>query len=263
MFDEPEDLPADQPTDPAQRAKEKSDYFRVHAELAAVFEGGRKFDAELRFGLDAGVAREIQRSIAKLERSRSPEHPILPPESAEEAAKTLNFHATAGLSTNDYHIHRRPGELMIVRWLEGEQVEAYYQRLQAHVDAALGAYREEERAANEWKSDPDTMAYLKALDELEVNMQERYLRPYIRQHKLFVLSTQTADQLDILYLTEHIMGVSAEELVGAASAPPDNPTDEDRAWFFKMFALRGMRGDVEQMCFFTYLQKTDDSFDFD
>jgi hypothetical protein len=55
------------------------------------------------------------------------------------------------------------------------------------------------------------------------------------------------------------MGVSPAELVGSASVPPDEPTDQDLAWFFKLFALRGMVEAEERMCFFTYLQKSDDS----
>ena len=56
-----------------------------------------------------------------------------------------------------------------------------------------------------------------------------------------------------------------------ASAPPDSPTDfdklsageRDRAWFFKLFSLRGMVEGEERMCFFTYLQKSEDTFDSD
>ena len=76
---------------------------------------------------------------------------------------------------------------------------------------------------------------------------------------MFVLSTQTADEMDILHLCDYIMGVPAAEVVGAASAPPDEPTERDRAWFFKLFSLRGIKDDVEQMMFFAYLQKSDDS----
>ena len=57
------------------------------------------------------------------------------------------------------------------------------------------------------------------------------------------------------------MSVPAEEIVGPASAPPDAPTEKDRAWFFKLFSLRGVIEGVEKMCFFTYLQKSDDSGD--
>ena len=52
MFDEPEERPDETARDPAARAREKSDEFRMHAELAAVFEGPRKFDAALRADLD-------------------------------------------------------------------------------------------------------------------------------------------------------------------------------------------------------------------
>jgi len=164
MFEEPNEEPAERPIDPAQRAKEKSDEFRMHAELAAVFEGCRKFDAAVVPGLDAEIARDIQRSMGKLDKAKVADTPIIVPESAGEAARILNIprsnkdsgtevpHA-GGLSTNDYHIHRRPGEVMIVRWLEGDQVATFYERLQAHFDAALKHYREEERQAREWKQD--------------------------------------------------------------------------------------------------------------
>ena len=58
------------------------------------------------------------------------------------------------------------------------------------------------------------------------------------------------------------MSLIAAELVGAASAPPeDAPTEQDLAWFFKLFSLRGVIDGAEHMCFFTFMQKTDDSFD--
>ena len=260
MFDDPSETPAERPRDPAERAKEKSDEFRMHAELAAVFEGRRKFDAELRPKLDPQVARDLQKTIGRLEKERTPDSPILPPPAAADAARVLAMPETGSLSTSDYHIHRRPGEVMIARWLAGEQVETYYQRLQAHFDAALAQFREDERQALEWKKDPATTAYLRALDGIEVRMPERYLRDYIRQHNLFVLSTQAADEINIAYLCDYVMGVPAAEVVGGASAPPDEPTEQDLAWFFKLFSLRGMDGGVERMCFFTYLQKSDESW---
>jgi hypothetical protein len=64
--------------------------------------------------------------------------------------------------------------------------------------------------------------------------------------------------MDILHLCDFIMGIPAAEVVGEASAPPDEPTERDPAWFFKLFSLRGMRQGKEQMCFFTYLQKSDE-----
>jgi hypothetical protein len=261
MFDEPkepDETPAEQSADPADRAREKFDEFRMHAELAAVFEGPRKFDAEL-LTLDGKLAREIQRTMSRLEKARHAETPLIPEPAAAEAAKLLDDPGTRKLSTNDYHVHRRPGEVMIVRWLSGDQVETFYERFQAHFDAALGQFREEERQQHGWKQDPVTLKYLEALDKIDVRMADRYLRDTIRQHNVFVLSTQSADEIDIVHLSDYLMGVEPARLVGRPSAPPeDGATEQDRAWFFKLFSLRGIQGDVERTCFFTYLQKTDE-----
>lgn len=259
MFDEPNEVP-ERPQDPAEKAREKSDEFRIHAQLAAVFEGPRKFDAEIR-DLDTAMARDIQRTVGRLEKAKSPESPILPPTASAEASELLTLPVAKDFSTNDYHVSRRPGEVVIVRWLAGDEVETFYTRLQAHFDAALEGFREEERQQQEWKQDPTTLAFLKAMDALDVKMADRYLRNEIRKHNLFVLSTQTADELDILYLCDYVMGVDPATLVGRASAPPEEPTERDRAWFFKLFSLRGMVDGVERMCFFTFLQKAEDTFD--
>ena len=260
MFDEPSEDPLEHSSDPAARAREKADEFRMHAELAAVFEGPRKFDSQLLAGLDAQIARDIQRSMARLEKSRPAEGPLLPEPSFADAESLLNLYNAGGLSTSDYHIHRRPGEVMIVRWLHGEQVETFYERLQAHFDAALTGFKEDERQAHEWKQAPQTQAYLTALDAVEVKMADRYLRDLIRQHSIFVLSTQTADEMNIAYLAGDIMGVTAADLVGRASAPSDTAGQQDLAWFFKLFSLRGIVEGIERMCFFTYLQKSDETF---
>jgi len=45
----------------------------------------------------------------------------------------------------------------------------------------------------------------------------------------------------------------------AEPAPPDEPTERDLAWFYKLFSLRGISEGIEQMCFFTYLQKSGDT----
>lgn len=261
MFEDPDQPPQERPQGPAEAAREKADEFRVHAQLAAVFEGSRKFDAQILPGLDAEIARDMQRTMARLEKAKSPDSPILPPPAAPDAARMLNVFKVHGLSTNDYHIRRRPGEVMITRWLEGDEVDSFYQRLQAHFDVALKAYREEEKADNAWRQDPKTLAYLAALDAIDIKMADRFLRDPIRQHNLFVLSTQVADEMDILHLCDYVMGVPAAEVVGVASAPPEEPTEPERAWFFKLFLLRGMSEGVERMCFFTYLQKTEDVFD--
>ena len=138
------------------------------------------------------------------------------------------------------------------------EVATFYTRIQAHFDAAMAGYREEQRSEQEWKQDPTTLEFLAALDAIEVKMEERYLRALIQQHRIFVLSTQSADEMNIAYLCDYVMGVPARDLVGAASAPPDEPTERDLAWFFKLFSLRGMgEGKEERMCFFAFLQKSD------
>lgn len=263
MFEEPKEDPAERSFNPADRARDKTDEFRMHAELAAVFEASRKFDAQILPGLDPQLARDIQRTIGRLEKTKSPDSPVLPEPSTVDAADLLNFSNAHDLSTNDYHIHRRPGEVMIVRWLHGEQVDTFYERLQAHFDAAMTGYKEDEHQAHEWKQDPKTLAYFAALDAVDVKMAERYLRDVIRKHNLFILSTQSADEMNIAYLSNDIMGTSAADIVGTASAPPEAPTERDLAWFFKLFSLRGINEGIEQMCFFTYLQKLDESADND
>ena len=67
MFDEPSESPQERTIDPGQRAKDKSDEFRVHAEVCAVFEGPRKFEAQI-LRLDDETARDIQKRMARLER---------------------------------------------------------------------------------------------------------------------------------------------------------------------------------------------------
>jgi hypothetical protein len=104
---------------------------------------------------------------------------------------------------------------MIVRWLAGDEIDPFYERLQAHFDAALEGYREEERHTKAWKQDPKTLAYLEALDAIELKMAERYLREPIKTHGLFVLSTQSADELNIAYLADYVMSVPAADIVAA------------------------------------------------
>ena len=263
MFEDDQEHSGEEAADPTSRADEHAERFRMHAELAAVFDGPRKFDAQVLPTLDADLAREVQKSIGKLEKSREVDSPLIPQPSAGEAAAVLNFFATHELSTNNYHVYRRPGEVMIIRWLIGEEVETFYTRLQAHFDAAINAFREDEHQSKAWKQDPATLAYLTALDTIEVKMADRYLREIIRQHRVYLMTTQTADEINIAYLTDTIMGVSPAELVGKKSAPPDEPSEDDLAWFFKLFSLRGIVEGIERMCFFAYLQKSDDLFESD
>jgi hypothetical protein len=262
MFDEPQEEPVERSSDPASRAKEKAVELCMRVELFAVFEGCRKFDARIIPGLDLNIARDVQRGMARLEKTKTPDSPVLPETAGADAAGILNLPVTAGLSTNDYHIHRRPGEVMIIRWLSGDEVDSYYTRIQAHFDAAMNGYRDELRTDNAWKQDPGTTAYLTALDAIEIKLVERYLREPIRQLKLAVLSTQTIDELNVNYLANYIMNVDAAEIVGEKSAPSEEPSERELAWFFKLFSLRGINEGVEQMCYFTFLQKSDDEFDF-
>ena len=267
MFDEPEQpegRASESAADPAVRAREKADELALHAELAAVFEGPRKFDAEVLPMADAGLAREAQQAIGRLEKAKTNElGPILPPTSADAARAMLTLPRDRGLSPNDYHVNARPGETIILRWLDAGGAEAFYGRMQAHFDAALNGYREDERSSTAWRGDPATLAYLDALDKTTRKMSERYLRDLVAKHGAFLLSTFAVDEMDVLHLCDHLMNTPSAEVVGVASAPPaDDPSDADRAWFFKLFALRGRVDDAEMMCFFTYLQKSDDSFDF-
>ena len=267
MYEEPDESEQPKPelaSDPKRRAQEKVEEFRTHAQLAAVFEGPRKFDAELRPFGDA--AREVQMAVGKLEKSKMEAVPVLPPGQWKPAAAVLAMADGDAIVTNDYHVSARPGETTIGRWLAGEQVDSFYGRMQAHLDAALTAHREEEQANLGWRGDPNAQAYLDALENLDnahAKVEPWYLRSAIRDHGLFVLSTLAVDEMDVLFLCETLMGISPAELVGAASAPPDEePSEAERAWYFKLFALRGKVEGEERMCFFTYMQKTDDSFDF-
>ncbi len=262
MFDEPHDVPSERHADPAMRAREKADELRMHAEIAAAMEGARKFDAQLRTGLDYAAARDVQARFARLARARSPESPVLPAGAVADAAAMLDLHATLGLALHDYHVHRRPGELIVVRWLQGARVDEFFDRFQAHFDAALADVRDDVRQTHGWKQDPATQGYLAALDAVSLRMADVYLRDAIRKLGVVVLSTVTADEINIRYLAEDVMGLSIPALTGVSAQPAlDEPTDADLAWFFKLFALRGIRDGVEQMCFLAYLQKTDDSFD--
>jgi hypothetical protein len=267
MFEDDErrdELPDEKPQSPEAMAGEKADEFRMHAELAAVFEGHRKFAAEMLPGLKPDFARGLQKSFGQMEKAKVPEHPVLVADQAiAEAKLVLGFAAENDLTTNDYHIHRRPGEVMILRWLGGEQIETFYERMQAHFDAALEGHKEDEREAHAWKKDAKKTAYLEALEKIQLKMSERYLRDVIRQHNLFVLSSQMTFELNIAYLCNTIMGIPTEQLVGEPSAPPSDPADSDLAWFFKLFSLRGMREKEERMCFFTFLQKSDETFEID
>src|SRR5438270_679998 len=100
MFDEPEETPQDRPFDPLERAKASCDEFRMHAELAAIFEGVRKFEARILPTLSPEIARETQRTVARLEKSRLPDTPVIAPEIAPLAAQLLDLPDANEISTN-------------------------------------------------------------------------------------------------------------------------------------------------------------------
>src|SRR5439155_7843185 len=62
MHEDPneDESPSERALDPTLRAREKFDELRTHAELVAIFEGHRKFDAELRPDLNRDLARDLQ-----------------------------------------------------------------------------------------------------------------------------------------------------------------------------------------------------------
>ena len=97
----------------------------MHAEIAAVFEGTKKFDARIIPGLDPDIARDVQRKMALLDKAKESGSPVIPEASLADASALLSTPTRGDLSTNDYHVYRRPGEVMIVRWLAGEQVETF------------------------------------------------------------------------------------------------------------------------------------------
>jgi hypothetical protein len=263
MQDEPSERPSDRLNSPDDRAREKYFELKMFAELAAVFEGTRKFEAQIDSTFDAELARDVQKRVAKLDKLRIGETGILQPSAAEEAAALLLLPVDRAFSTNDYHVYRRPGETMILRWLAGDEVDTFYTRLQAHLDAGLGAYVADERA-NTWKNDAALETYLTALEGLaKVRLEDRWRRGAVRDAGIFALSTQTADEMNIAFLAEQIMGASPEHIVSSINVPTHDATETDLAWFFKLFMLRGTTKATERMCFFAYLQKTDDTFDVD
>lgn len=262
MYDDPDERKDDKASGPETRLKEKLDQLRIHADLCAIFEGTRKFDAQVKTDVDSNLVRDVQQIVAKLEKSKKPGKPFLTPARALGAATLFASLEEQGVSTSDYHVYRRPAEVMIVRWIRGEQVDTFYKRLQAHMDVAIKQTREDERQALAWKNDPDTNAYLELLDVAELDMQLYWMREVLRDHELATVRTQTADEINISYIADFIMGVGPAELVGEEFAPSSGADDSELAWFFKLFALCGTREGEEHIVFFVFLQKTDDEFDF-
>lgn len=262
MFDEPDQRRDDTASDPKKRLDEKLAELRMLAELAAIFEGPRKFRSKLLPTLAIEHAREIQRAVAVLERRKKPGVPILPPDEWTDAEALLKRIAELLPSPGDYHLHRRPGEVMLVRWLDEQQAGSFYERMQAHFDTMLQQVREDERQALGWKQDPAMQRYLDALETASSRMEDYYLRMPIRSGA-WALSTISTDDMNILFLADQLMGVEPSALVGTAAAPADPFDEEQLGWYMRLFSLRGLVQKSERVLFFVFLQRSESEPDLD
>lgn len=268
MFeDDADDAPARR-TDPEQAAKDKLEELRMYAELAAVFEGPRKFDQAFRRDLPLDLAQRLQRGLLTLERARPGQSQLIPAEHISLARELLAAHDTAGLTCGDYHAAVRPGQVLIARWIQGGDFDTFHERLSDHFDAMLAGHIEDEESARRWLGDSTLPKYLQSLKKHKPNLPERYLWAFIRSGGVpACLSTHTADELNIAFLAETVMGLTVGEIVGqqAALAVSDDddaawPDESDLAWYFKLFLLRGTVEQVPTACFFAFLQKTGDDW---
>lgn len=266
MFEDDADDDHARRTDPEQAAKDKLEELRMYAELAAVFEGPRKFDHAFRRDLPLDLAQRLQRGLLTLERDRPDQRQILPDEHIPLARQLLSANDAARLTYGDYHASVRPGQVLIARWIHGGDFVTFHDRLSAHFDAMLAGHIEDEESARRWTGDPTLPKYLQSLEKHKFNIAERYLLPFIQGGALpACLSTHTADELNIAFLAETVMGLSVAEVVGqqADSARFDDdawPDESDLAWYFKLFLLRGRVEQLPTACFFAFLQKTRDEW---
>jgi len=253
----------DTASDPEVRAREAAEQLRIHCELAATFEGPRKFDDRVKTGLDVGTARDLQQAIGKLEKQKTPKlGPVLPQEAMEAARVVLEWPADhPGLDAGSYHVHRRPGEAILVRWLAGDRVGRFYDRVAEHFNVAHQQRLEDEKTELGWRQDEDDQKYLESFEKIEPQPDVWYLRKLLNQHGLLALSTLAVEEMDILHLCDHLMGIPAFKVVGEHNAPdPDDPSppESERVWYFKLFNLRGTVADTERMCTFAFLQRAGD-----
>ena len=265
MFDDDADEAPARRTDPEQAARDKLEELRMYAELAAVFEGPRKFDHDLRRDLPSDLAQRLQRGMLTLERARPNQVQILPDEQVPLARELLSANDPAGLTCGDYHACVRPGQVVMARWIRGEDFDVFHERLLAHFDAMLAGHIEDEESARAWQGDPSLPKYLESLEKFKPNLADRYLVAFVRSGRVpACLSTHTADELNIAFLAETVMGLSVPEVVGpqagAATSDEDDddayPDESALAWYFKLYLLRGTVERVPTACFFAFLQKT-------
>ena len=63
---------------------------------------------------------------------------------------------------------------MIIRFLAGAQVDSFYTRFQAHFDAALGQYREEEHQQHGWKQDEVKKHLAESAARLDISLEKMF-----------------------------------------------------------------------------------------
>src|SRR5438046_7631163 len=101
--------------------------------------------------------------------------------------------------------------------------------MQAHFDVAMEDFKEEQKQAHGWKQDEKTAGFLKALEGVEVKMEERYLREIIKKHKVFVLSTLAADQRSEEHTSELQSLTKLVCRLVLATKQGDEPSEEEQA----------------------------------
>ncbi len=119
------------------------------------------------------LARDMQRAMGRLEKSKSPDSPVLP-----GPRRRCGRPAEPSQSPRPVHQrlpHPSPARRSDDRPLagQGDQVETFYERLQAHFDAALEGFRKTNGRPTNGSKTRKTLAYLAALDAIEVRMADR------------------------------------------------------------------------------------------
>ena len=92
------------------------------------------------------------------------------------------------------------------------------------------------------------------------------IEPLLTCRPLFVcdVTLQAGERILNIAIGDSVRWIVATAQSGPGGETPHiflKPTERDLAWFFKLFSLRGMVEESERMCFFAFLQKSDD-FDF-
>ena len=148
---------------------------------------------------------------------------------------------------------------MIVRWLAGDQVETFYERLQAHFDAALEGFKEDEHQARNGSRTPRRWNISRHWMPGIENGRQISSRSD-PQANVFVLSTLSADEMNIAYLPT-TSWASLPPRSSAHLGAADEPTDRGSGVVLQAVLASGDGRRGERMCFFAFLQKSDESGD--